>query len=177
MRGMSKQSNQAVVAGAEAAGATAAPPARKRPGPPPVAQNKCAAYGIDAICTDLIAGETYTAIARKLGVAISLLTDWIEKDPERNARAKEARRSSARTWDDKAEEVIAQAGDNFELAKARELAHHYRWRAKAIAPRDYGDKQILAGDAENPIAVDVEVNSEVFDSILESLMLNRQNDN
>jgi hypothetical protein len=36
--------------------------------------------------------------------------------------------------------VIASAPDRFGLEKARELAHHYRWRAKAIAPRDYGDR-------------------------------------
>jgi hypothetical protein len=36
--------------------------------------------------------------------------------------------------------VIASAPDRFALEKARELAHHYRWRAKAIAPRDYGDR-------------------------------------
>jgi transposase len=174
MRGMATSPAAKTTAASAPATAPATAPARKRPGPPAVAQDKAAAYGIDAICADLVGGETYTAIARKLGVSISKLTEWIEKDPERNARAREARRSSAKAWDERAEEVLATAADNFELAKARELAHHYRWRAKAIAPREYGDKQILAGDNENPIAVDVEVNSEVFDTILETLKLERQ---
>ena len=43
-------------------------------------------------------------------------------------------------WDERAGDVIQQAADPFELAKAKELAHHYRWRASKIAPRDYGDR-------------------------------------
>lgn len=43
-------------------------------------------------------------------------------------------------WEEKAESCIADAADEFELKKARELAHHYRWRAAKIAPREYGDK-------------------------------------
>ena len=44
-----------------------------------------------------------------------------------------------------ASDGIAQASDPFELAKAKELAHHYRWRASKIAPKLYGDKQSVEG--------------------------------
>jgi hypothetical protein len=119
---------------------TPTPPARKKPGPPPVAQNKLNAYGIDAVCSDIVNGESLRGIAGRLQVDPSTLIWWIEEDPQRSARARSARVLSARLWDQKAEEVIATAPDRFALEKARELAHHYRWRAKAIAPRDYGDR-------------------------------------
>lgn len=115
-------------------------PARKKSGPVPVAQNKISAYGLDQICSDIVGGESMTSICGRIGVHISSLIEWIEADPQRSARARAARALSARVWDQKAEEVIASAPDRFGLEKARELAHHYRWRAKAIAPREYGDR-------------------------------------
>lgn len=44
-------------------------------------------------------------------------------------------------WDERAEAAISAASDEFELRKAKEISHHYRWRASKIAPKDYGDKQ------------------------------------
>jgi len=128
---------------------------KKKSGPPPIAQNKMAEMGIDAICDKLCEGETLTAIAKEIGVAVSGLVNWIEKDQERAVRAREARTMSARLWDEKAEAVLTKSKDQFELAKARELASHYRWRAKAVAPRDYGDKvqQEHVGPDGGPIAL------------------------
>ena len=60
---------------------------------------------------------------------------------------------AARVWDDRAEAVLRDASDLFELAKAKELAHHYRWRASKIAPRDYGDRTVLAGDPAAPLPI------------------------
>ena len=127
----------------------------KRFGPPAVAQAKLEAVGVVAICEFITAGESLTDIAKKLDVGIATLLDWIERDPERAAYTREARTRSARLWDEKAERVISDAKDPFELTKARELAHHYRWRAKAIAPRDYGDKvtQEHTGQGGGPITV------------------------
>jgi hypothetical protein len=96
--------------------------------------------GITAICEMICGCETLIGISKTLGVGVATLLDWIEKDPERSALARESRTLTARLWDEKAEQVITEAKDPFELNKARELAHHYRWRAKAIAPRDYGDR-------------------------------------
>jgi hypothetical protein len=88
-------------------------------------------------------------------VHISTLIEWSEQDAQRSARMREARQRSARVWDERAEHVITTAGDPFELNKAKELAHHYRWRAKAIAPREYGDKvtQEHTGADGGPIAI------------------------
>ena len=122
---------------------------------PPTSRAKCDAFGLDRICEMIIAGESMTAIAAQVGVHISTLIEWSEEDPQRSARMRESRRHSGRVWDERAESVIIQAGDKFELDKAKELAHHYRWRAKAIAPREYGDKvtQEHTGADGGPIAI------------------------
>jgi hypothetical protein len=108
---------------------------------------------IDALCAKIVSGETLTSIARNLGAGLSTLTDWIAANPERSARAREARVASAASYDDQALEAIRDAKDPFELSKAKEEAHHLRWRAAKANPKAYGDKLALAGDDESPLTV------------------------
>lgn len=98
------------------------------------------ALGVDALCDRLCAGESQTAIAESLGVGIATLSRWIAADPERSARVREARIAAARTFDEMAEAELRAAADPFALAKARELASHYRWKASKSNPREYGEK-------------------------------------
>lgn len=98
------------------------------------------AYGMDAVSDHLSNGVTMTAIAAEVGVSVGQLSQWLASDEERSARARESRIHAARVWDEKALEAIEQAGDPFELQRARELAQHFRWRASKTAPKDYGDK-------------------------------------
>jgi hypothetical protein len=49
-------------------------------------------------------------------------------------------------WDEQAEEELVGLGSEAtpgDIARARELASHYRWRSKALAPADYGDRQAV----------------------------------
>lgn len=101
------------------------------------------AVGLDAVCAAIGDGKTLTGIAGEIGVSIGTLSTWIDADNERSARTREARVRTARLWDEKAEKGIDDAKDPFELSKAKELAHHYRWRAAKIAPKDYGDRQAI----------------------------------
>lgn len=94
----------------------------------------------DDVIARILNAETYAQIAKAYGVTVGALTHWISGDAQRTARAREARTATANYWDEKAEQVIEQAKDPLELQKARELAHHYRWRAAKIAPKQYGDK-------------------------------------
>ena len=120
----------------------------------PIAQDKLHAIGFDAVCASLSDGKTMTNIASAAGVSFGSLQAWLDADPERSARAREARRRAARLWDEKAEAAILSAADPFELARAKDLAHHYRWRASKIAPREYGDKLAVGGDEDmGPIKV------------------------
>ena len=86
-------------------------------------------------------GEALAAIATSVGRARSKLTEWLQADDERWERSARARTSAAGAWDEKAEQELGDALDPFALAKAKERAHHYRWRASKTAPRLYGDKQ------------------------------------
>ncbi len=114
------------------------------------ASEKCEVFGVDALCAAILGEQTLTAIAQDLDVSIGTLLTWMEANPERSARVREARMRTARLWDEKATKVIEDASDPFELSKAKELAHHYRWRASKIAPRDYGDKVAIGGADDLP---------------------------
>jgi transcriptional regulator with XRE-family HTH domain len=96
--------------------------------------------GIDDICGWLVSGVSQTKIAQNLGVSPATLATWFSSDIERSARAREARILAASAHVDKAEQVLTDAADPFELAKARELASHYRWKASKSDPRGFGDK-------------------------------------
>ena len=96
--------------------------------------------GMDEVARLIADGVPLTEIAKRAGVTDGGLLTWLEADPERSARARAVRQATARMWDERAGDVIQQAANPFELSKAKELAHHYRWRASKIAPRDYGDR-------------------------------------
>lgn len=110
-------------------------------------------YGIEALCDEIMAGKSLTAIAKQAGASLTRLLVWIGADPVRSARVREARSAMAKVWDEKAEHGIANAADEFELRKAKELAHHYRWRAAKVSPPEYGDRlaQEVSGPNGGPI--------------------------
>lgn len=112
---------------------------------PGAAREKLNKVGVDAICDDLCAGSSLTGIANEYGVSLGSLLAWIQADTERSARVRETRGAMAKVWDEKAEDEIRQADDEFKLKKARELAHHYRWRAAKVAPGEYGEKVEVKG--------------------------------
>lgn len=107
------------------------------------------AMGIDAVVQQIGDGLTLTAIAAKAGVSIGTLLAWIERDPARSARAREARAMRAKLHDEEALTGIQKASDPFELARAREAAHHLRWRATKIAPKEYGEYRGLGEEVAN----------------------------
>ena len=109
-------------------------------------------FGFDTVIEMITETHSMTAIAQSAGVAVSWLLGWIEKDPDRSARAREARAATALLWDEKAVRTIEEAGDGFEVSKAKELAHHYRWKAAKIAPKHYGDKQEVVHSGQIDIA-------------------------
>lgn len=117
---------------------------------------KVSAIGIDQVCEMICDANSLTVIAAFYGISTGRLVTWIEADPERSVRAREARTLTAQMWDEKAQDGIDLATDPFELAKAKEMAHHFRWRASKIAPKTYGDKvqQEITGADGGPIKFD-----------------------
>jgi hypothetical protein len=115
------------------------------------ARDKLDALGIEAVCEALAGGTSMTALAKEVGVGFARLSAWLS-DPDRSVRARDARRQAARMWDEMALQRIDEAEDAFQLAKAKEQAHHLRWRAKMSAPLEYGDRinQQLLDDKGQP---------------------------
>jgi hypothetical protein len=109
--------------------------------------------GLEALCDRLVSGETQTAICKSIGVTKGSLRRWIALTEERRGAVHEARVASAQAFDDMAEAEIRKAKNPFQLAKARDLSHHLRWRASKAAPKEYGDKLELAGDKDSPLTV------------------------
>ena len=91
---------------------------------PPVAQDKINAYGLDAVCDDILNGLPLRTNAKNLGVDIASLCKW-KAQPQHSARVTNALAATAECWDQIAVEGLASATNMFELARARELAHHY----------------------------------------------------
>lgn len=107
------------------------------------ARNKLEAIGIDAICDMIADTKTLSAIAKEIGVSIGTLSEWLSSG-ENSARSTEARRSTAKIWDERAEEELRNVSNGLQLGIARELAHHYRWRCKMISP-EYRDQPVQVG--------------------------------
>jgi hypothetical protein len=114
-------------------------------------------YGLteDQVIEAIENGTSLTAIALLVGKSKSMISKWLNADEKRSARAIVARISAAVAWDELAEHGLKSAGNAFDLAKARELAHHYRWRASKIAPKDYGERITHAGDPSAPVALNL----------------------
>lgn len=111
-------------------------------------------YGVEWVREQVLELRTLSQIAQEADVALSTLIGWIASDTERSARIRDARRLAAEAWVEKAEQIVADAKNNFELQKARELAHHYRWRASKISPQ-YNDKVVQehTGPGGGPVSI------------------------
>ena len=117
------------------------------------------ALGIDALCDMILDGKSYRDIASECKVSMGGLTRWIAKEPERLHACACAREVASQTYDEMAVEGLIEASDMFELSKAKELATHYRWRAKCANPKKYGDKTMseITGADGGPIDVSLKV--------------------
>lgn len=133
---------------------------------PGTAQAKLDALGLDWVCDMIAAGQSMAKIAAQAGVGVGSVWTWIEATPERSARARSARSRAASHWDAQAEQVLIDAkSDSVEIQRARELAQHYRWRAKSFNPQGYGDRVQVEAKVEI-----TEVTDEALDAKLAALM-------
>jgi hypothetical protein len=125
----------------------------KRPSAKVWPRDAIALLGEDGLCDRVDAGESVNQVAVSIGVTRRSLWDWIDAEPTRSARVREALKNSAAEYDDKAEKVLLDLPRDAtpaEVARARELAQHYRWRASKRNPKKYGDKLQLGGAEDLP---------------------------
>lgn len=96
----------------------------------------------DELINLIDSGKFLIEIAREWRVDNGDLNRWIAADNQRSASARLARKNQAIFWDYQAEQVLKNLpadGTPAQIVRARELASHYRWRAKCFNPGDYGD--------------------------------------
>ncbi len=108
---------------------------------------KINAFGGEEIILDRIADGSYMqALAKEIGVNGKSFHEWAYATPEREKLVKEAQRLAAAADAKKAEQVLLdlEATDTpAQIARARELASHYRWSAKMRDRKTYGDQAEL----------------------------------
>lgn len=124
------------------------------------------AIGEDLILNRIAGGESQGEIADSLAVDAGDLSRWLNKDPQRSARAREARTNSAESWIDRGLRAITAVNTSSrtaqaEISKARELAIYCGKIAKIRNPREYGDKIDVSGSIDHKHSV-----SELFKQIV-----------
>lgn len=95
--------------------------------------------------------KTYEEIQKKFGVHPKYLSDFIVNS-EYSARVRDAQKESAETIAAKAEKVLLELEkgcDTAEIARARELAHHYRWLAAKKNPQRFGDSTKIQAEVKD----------------------------
>lgn len=131
-------------------GGAAALEPKKRKMPSPAQDALTAADAERPIHERIASGQTYRQIASSVGVSMGVFAFWIDATPERSQACARAREIAAQFFDEQAEARIDEAEDMFELSKAKEIATHLRWRAKAANPKRYGDRTTVQGDPDAP---------------------------
>lgn len=107
----------------------------------------------DYICDELMAGRSLNDICQEPAMPTrTTVYRWI--DANGDFRDKYAR-ARARQCDTLAEEALetARAAGNEDAHAVRVRLDAIKWFTAKVAPRVYGDRQIISGDPENPLAV------------------------
>lgn len=118
---------------------------------PSPAQDKINALGVEAILDELEQGHSIIQIAKRIGVAHSLLHGWLHRS-ERSARTIAAQEAGAESFEMRAVAILEETRQEIRddpaistsiVALARERAQA-AWRQASVRdPRRYSDKRTL----------------------------------
>lgn len=139
------------------------------------------------ICSRLVNGESLKSICRDpLMPDIKTVYLWMGQNEEFLYQYAQAREDQADTLADEIQDIAdtapTQVVDDKGVARIdsgyvnwmRLRIDSRKWVASKLKPKKYGDRQILAGDADSP--VEVNHNGAIFDGILTHMQLKRQID-
>lgn len=137
------------------------------------------------ICARLVNGESLRAICRDDNMPdVKTVYLWMSQNEtflQQYAKAKEDQADTLQEdildiADTEPMQVVDDKGvariDSAHVNWMRLRIDSRKWIASKLKPKKYGDRQVLAGDAENPLEVQVE--SKIFDSLLQNLELTAQ---
>lgn len=102
----------------------------------------------EAILDRLQAGKQLKAISRDLGVSPAAISQVLSKDPDYRS----AMETGLAVQIETREEELEVAGNALNLARARELLSHARWRAERECPARWGQHQHIehSGSVSGP---------------------------
>lgn len=144
----------------------------------------------DIICHRLAGGESLRSICSDPAMPVAqTIYNWMAKRPEFMEQYTRAREAQADTL---ADEIIAIADEDPEINEIRDkngdvidikidsgyVAYQKqriearKWTAMKLRPKKYGDRVVHAGDDENPLVV--ENNMNVFGELLKAMKMARQ---
>jgi hypothetical protein len=139
---------------------------------------------VEEICARLAKGEPMSRIAKDAHMPdIVNVYKWLRTDDEFRNLYETARADGAHTYASEIAEIIDEEPlaihdehgnkrfDSGSIAHKRLRMDGRKWLAAKYLPKVYGERQILAGDAENPI--EVKANTEIFDALLANVQLTK----
>jgi len=144
----------------------------------------------DLICTRLASGESLRSICRDEDTpCIQTVYSWLSKQPTFMEQYARAREDQADTL---ADEILAIADEQPEVIEVKDkegnvIDHKLdsaflawqknridarKWTAMKLKPKKYGDRVVHAGDDENPLVIENNLN--VFGELLKTMKMARQ---
>lgn len=137
------------------------------------------------ICTRISCGESLRQICMEDRMPVhSTIYLWLLQNKQFSDNYARAREEQADTLADEiqaiADEPPAEIVDDKGISRTdsgwvtwqKNRVDARKWVAAKLKPKKYGERQVLAGDAENPLEVNVE--SKIFDTLLQNLELTKQ---
>jgi nitrogen fixation-related uncharacterized protein len=137
------------------------------------------------ICTRISCGESLRQICMEDRMPVhSTIYLWLLQNKQFSDNYTRAREEQADTLADDiqaiADELPAEIVDDKGISRVdggwvtwqKNRMDARKWVAAKLKPKKYGERQVLAGDAENPLEVKVE--STIFDTLLHNLELTKQ---
>lgn len=139
---------------------------------------------VDEICGRLACGEPMAKITQSAHMPDPVtIYRWLREKPDFQQRYADARRDGAHCLADQIQDIVDteplavfdEAGnkryDAGSIAHNRLRMDARKWLAAKYLPKVYGDKTIVSGDDEAPLAV--EVSFDVFGELLKNVALTR----
>lgn len=137
------------------------------------------------ICTRISCGESLRQICMEDRMPVhSTVYLWLLQNKQFSDNYAKAREEQADTLADEiqaiADEPPAEIVDDKGVSRVdggwvtwqKNRVDARKWVAAKLKPKKYGERQVLAGDADNPLEVNVE--SKIFDTLLQNLELTKQ---
>ena len=137
------------------------------------------------ICTRISCGESLRQICMEDGMPVhSTVYLWLLQNKQFSDNYAKAREEQADTLadeiqaiaDERPQEIVDDKGisrtDSGWVTWQKNRIDARKWVASKLKPKKYGDRQIVAGDAESPL--EVETNTEIFDALLANFQLTKQ---